>query len=200
MKKLIVVAALLMVALVSNSQSCDPPECSQSFDLGSSYSTNYINNFNNTAQGVVCFNGTSSINRIPTTFNVNNIQTFVFNPSDSRYDVQQTINMNGNKKIYVLPESNVTIAALSMNGGDTIFVGGILNIQSVQNVNNSIPTKQAVILLQGTGSVRINGQLYSAGSFYQAAGNTTNRIHILQGCLIGLPVKFGEIKVKLTYE
>lgn len=198
MKKLILTLLMAVAMITVNSQSCIPPECSKSFTLFHSYSTSQINGFNSNGfnSGTMCFEGDGSIATLPNTFNISNINVFIFNSSEVRYDVKQTVNMQNKTKMYINGGANVTLDKLSMNGGDTIFVSGNLIVKNVTNVNNSVSGNRATIVLNG-GNIVIGNRQYLPGENYQSTGNVSNQISIVNGCMIVTPVRFGTIKVKI---
>lgn len=204
MKRLLTILNIFVfVILLNNSninaQSCNPPECGYSAILTSNPGQNYVNNFNNASgKDITCFTGNSSVNRITANMDIHSIKTMIFKANAARYECITPVNMQGNNKIYIEEGVDLTISHLSMNGGDTIFVAGNLHINSVQNVNNSVSTNRAVIIIKPGGFVDISGSSYTIGSIFQSGGSTTNQIHILQGCVSGtLPVKFIKVSVKL---
>jgi len=198
MKKFLIFALAIVMAVSTQAQTCIPPTCGVSFVLSHSYSNTYINNFNNNARGVVCFDGQGSVNVITQSMQVANITTFIFNPNGARYQVNQTVNLQNKAKIYVKDGANVTLTSLSMNGGDTIFVAGDVDINNVTNVNNSTTGNRAVIVVQGGGTVRIEGEQYVVGETFinVVTPSATNQIDIIRGCDIVTPVRFGNIEFK----
>lgn len=200
MKKLLTILVIVLVSTTTNAQNCNKPDCTYSTVLTYNPDQGYINSFNNaTSKDVTCFDGNSSLNRITTAMSLNGIQVMIFNSNDARYECLAPINMQNKGKIYVEAGADLTINQLSMNGKDTIFLKGKLNILSVQHINNSTANNKAVIMMSPGSELQINGIFYSPGSTYQGGGNTSNQIYILSGCIIGgtLPVKFVDIQVKL---
>lgn len=197
MKKIILSTLLLLGSIVTFSQSCLPPSCSFVVKLNQNGYTGNVNDYNNASKNTACFEAVGSIGRITTNMSFNGISNWIFKPADPRYEVVPPINMQGVHKVYVQSGSDVTLSLLSMNGGDTVFVAGSLHITTVGNVNNSIPTKRAVIVISAGGSVDINGVPQSTGTVYQSGGNASNQIDLIQGCnLTTLPVKFESFTAK----
>ncbi len=201
MKHFLLPLVAFAITVNTSGQSCLTPNCDREVQLGQTGAIPDVTTFNNYngIKTTTCFtqSNSGSVLVITENMNLNGIKNYVFKPAIVRYDVRQTINLQGSDKIYVSMGANVTLKNLSLNGGDTIFVTGSLEILSVQSVNNSIPGKRAVIIIQAGGFLLFNGVQYMPGRIFQGPGNNVgNQIDIVAGCNNILPVKFQSVNIK----
>lgn len=112
--------------------------------------------------------------------------------------VQPVLNFD-NGKVYIEPHSTISLNQVNMNGGDTIFVNGVLSISSLSS-NNSTPAKRNVIFLSSTTQFVLIGNVIYSGlpgsNIYTGNAGSTNEVEIRRCTGNILPITFVYFSVK----
>lgn len=173
MKKSLLLASMILAFASAFSQCWVLPRIEKQIEVsGDLKNSNY--------EGDCQFNGSATFEN---SVNFNKWNTLVFNGS---FNVNQTLNMKGNNKIYINGSS--VFNNVNFSGGDTLFVKGSIVINKAIS-NNSNKGKENVIMISEESSLIVDGKQYNNGDVIKGNGNESKNIYVYSCQQITLPVK-----------
>lgn len=193
MKKIIILSWVIGSTYIGNAQCVTQPTCVNNVTLTCTDISNQSVN------GSPCFHGQGTI---PTSYNINNANFYVFEPGgqDSTQYCYQNVNFQNGPKKGFAGEGNVIIYGnTSFDGQDTFVVHNNSTLLMQYAIGNNGAN---TIVLEGNGSVKVGGMnnqvQYYAGDIMHTGGNSSNDIHVV-ACISSIPLSIVIIEFKLYH-